>query len=285
MSALLALLLAAAPAPFHELARAVVEAEVAKLSTLPPGWARTEAAAARFLGTPYLHSPLGEGSGIDPDPLVRFDHVDCVTFVETSLALGNTSRLADAEALLDDLRYKPATAPAFGNRLHFFEAQWIPAQLARGYLEEATARVGGAAVQQASISFTEEDWAKRTAFREFDLPWADAPHGTFTLPFIPLEEAKRLAPTFPAGLVLSVVRENQPGNPTIVSHTGFVVVKDGERFLRHAMLANKVVTDEPLLRFLERHGQMMKWKVRGVNLLAVRDASAHAAEFLARRKR
>src|SRR5690349_3041900 len=41
----------------------------------------------KFLNTPYVLSPLGEGGGVDPDPTFRLDAVDCLTFVEETLAL------------------------------------------------------------------------------------------------------------------------------------------------------------------------------------------------------
>ena len=48
---------------------------------------RLDLVSAKFLGTAYVASPLGEGTGKDPDPLVRYDAVDCLTFVEEAIAL------------------------------------------------------------------------------------------------------------------------------------------------------------------------------------------------------
>ena len=53
---------------------------------------RVVGVSARFLGVPYVVSPLGEGHGQDPDPLFRADAVDCLTFVEQSLALAYSRR-------------------------------------------------------------------------------------------------------------------------------------------------------------------------------------------------
>src|SRR5690242_633503 len=49
----------------------------------------------RFLGVPYLASPLGEGEGFDADPTLRFDAVDCLTFVEETIALSLSQRWED----------------------------------------------------------------------------------------------------------------------------------------------------------------------------------------------
>jgi hypothetical protein len=66
---------------------------------------RVVAASGKFLGTPYLESPLGEGEGPDPDPQERYDAVDCLTFVEETLALSLASSAEEVPAILSDVRY------------------------------------------------------------------------------------------------------------------------------------------------------------------------------------
>src|SRR5215211_1421494 len=61
--------------------------------------------SARFLGTPYVHSPLGEGAGVDPDAIIRFDAVDCLTFVEETLALSIARSPTQVVPILLHLRY------------------------------------------------------------------------------------------------------------------------------------------------------------------------------------
>ncbi|MCB9741246.1 MAG: DUF1460 domain-containing protein [Alphaproteobacteria bacterium] len=39
-----------------------------------------------WLGLPYQLGPLGEAGGVDPDPVMRFDVFDCLTFIEEVLA-------------------------------------------------------------------------------------------------------------------------------------------------------------------------------------------------------
>ena len=57
---------------------------------------RLIAVSSMFLDTPYLNSPLGEGAGHppDPDPLIRFDGVDCTTFVEQTMALARARSMS-----------------------------------------------------------------------------------------------------------------------------------------------------------------------------------------------
>jgi hypothetical protein len=95
LASLVALTVAAAPAP-AAVARALGEA--------PPGGARAVRATAPVVGAPYLLSPLGEGAGPDPDPRFRLDAFDCMTFVETAVALGSASSLEEGRRALDDVR-------------------------------------------------------------------------------------------------------------------------------------------------------------------------------------
>ena len=43
--------------------------------------------SSSFKEIEYSLNPLGENFGIDNDPLYRFDKFDCLTYVETVLAL------------------------------------------------------------------------------------------------------------------------------------------------------------------------------------------------------
>lgn len=269
-------------APSFRFRQADADGRVQAVQTLarrPAGWERTFAASEAFLGTPYVFSPLGEGEGHDPDPRVRWDGVDCLTFVETSLALGNATRADAAMAALDDIRYRDGAAPSFETRLHLMIAQWIPDQIRKGYLEEVTALFGEP--QQVRIAYDEKVWAGRPRGLKA-LSWQPQLEGVFTLPMLPLAQAQAIAHELPEGLVINVVRKARPDRLNLVTHTGLVVVRDGKRFVRHASTGRKVVVDEPIERFLGRHAQMRRWLVDGINLLAIRDNSARVEALLER---
>lgn len=237
----------------------------------PAGWERVRLATEGFLGTRYVVSPLGEGEGVDGDPRVRWDGVDCLTFVETALALGNADGVGAAQVALDDIRYAFGTAPSFESRLHLMIAQWIPAQIRRGYLEDVTTEF--APTIAAEVHYDEARWkTRRGALRA--VPWDAKLAGTHAIRMIPIEQAQAIAATLPEGLVINVVREPRADRLNRVTHTGFVVVHDGKRYVRHASFNRGEVLDEPIERFLARHAQMRRWVVSGINLLAVRDNSA-----------
>src|SRR6266852_9748252 len=108
----LALLLAA------PLAGAKLERSIGVAQRFPSFADRVELLSRLFLGTPYGQFPLGEGTGLEPQPRWRADMVDCQTYVETVLAMANARSLAEAQALLDDIRYRSPPL-SFATRNHF----------------------------------------------------------------------------------------------------------------------------------------------------------------------
>jgi hypothetical protein len=227
---------------------------------------RLAEASQRFLGTPYLVSPLGEGSGKDPDPMIRFDAVDCLTFVEETIALSLAERMSEVEPVLTNLRY--AHEPTYQDRNHLMESQWIPNNLHKGFVRETTQTYGGEATVQLVKQLTERTWKSRASV-ELGLSEENRPIGAFSLSVIPLRAAMAIAPRIPSGTVLVVVRENSPLKATQVSHLGFVVRKGSRTYLRHAARHLGRVVDEDLRAFLERSSKYAKWKVVGVSLFEV----------------
>jgi len=224
----------------------------------------------RFLGTPYLFSPLGEGSGVDPDPPFRLDAVDCLTFVEQVLAMSLAQGDAEVPVLLERIRY--ASTPTYEDRNHLMEAQWLPNNQRKGFLVDVTRRYGGEDVVRVSKTLTALTWSSRSSMA-LGLPRARQPRGSFPMDMIPLERALARARRAPTGTILVVLREDLPLKATRVTHLGFVVRKGRRAWLRHARRgANGEgrVVDEDLETFLARHARYDKWKVSGVSLFQVR---------------
>ena len=88
--------------------------------------ARLTAIAHDSIGTPYAGGPLGEGpqGKYDTDPLIDLGHVDCVTFIEQSIALAASTSYDDTVALLQHIRYKDGQID-FLHRNHFMVADWL----------------------------------------------------------------------------------------------------------------------------------------------------------------
>ena len=78
------------------------------------------------VGMPYADGPLGEGPDgrYDKDPLMDPHRVDCVTFVEQSVALAASSSYQDAFALLQRIRYQDGKID-YETRNHFMISDWL----------------------------------------------------------------------------------------------------------------------------------------------------------------
>jgi hypothetical protein len=245
------------------------------------------AATRPLLGVPYLLSPLGEGSGRDPDPRFRLDAFDCMTFVETALALGSASSLEEARAALDDVRY--TGAPAWVNRNHEVLSQWIPANVAKGWIAPATpAPPGAGAPRMATKEYAPATWdAIRAAGRAIPgLPRGRLPIGRFSAPLVDPAEALLVADRLPEGAIVFVVREDAPGRATLVTHAGLVVRgPGGAAMVRHATSTKGVerVIEEPLDRFLRREARAYpRWPLAGLSFFAIEDARARLHALSAR---
>lgn len=260
MTVLLGLLLVATPwAPMGDAQRADV---MAHLKTLPTLRERLVEATGHFVGAPYAVSPLGEGSGHDADPLVRWDAVDCVTMIEQSIALSTAEPSTLVEALTA-LRYDGP--PAWENRLHLMEAEWLPVNVRRGLLRDVTAQWGGERTRKVKKVLSAATWKEKGAVA-MALPESKQPRGTFEFDVIPSEGAAEALKGAPTGLLVVVVRADRPSLVTRVSHVGLLVQTPKGPMLRHASRSFKKVVDEPLGRYLSRNLDFAQWTIEGLAL-------------------
>jgi hypothetical protein len=279
LAALLALAAAAAPAP-------VLSVVVSRaLAGAPAGGARAAAATAPLVGHPYLDSPLGEEAPPDADPRFRLDAFDCLTFAETAVALGSSETLAEARRALDDIRYDGP--PSLAARHHEVLSQWIPANLARGWVRDVGAEVAPGRVRREEKEYSPEVWqAVRRAGRAIPgLPRGREPAGRFGLDVIAPGDLPAVADRIPPGTLAFVVRADAPDRATRITHVGLVIAgPGGERRVRHATSTRGVerVVEEPIDRFVRREQRAKPgWTVVGVALFAIPDNRARLAEAVA----
>lgn len=265
----------AVPAPSPDRVAAVRAALDAGLPAHDAGADRATWAAGQLRGMPYGESPLGEGEGRDPDPRFRLDRFDCTSLVETAIALGAARSVAEAEPLLDAIRY--AAAPGFETRNHYVEAQWLPDLAAKGWIADVTAAVGGDAATVVTVRHARSDWREEARRGKLvaGLDPERMPDGETRLALVPLGRVTAIAPRIPAGTILLVVREERKGRPSRVVHMGIVVVDGrGERLVRHASRDRGRVVDESLARFVSRYGKQRSWPVAGFSFWEIRGGPA-----------
>ena len=279
---MLALALLLAAAPVSHMSEQQLDRAIANAHLVPAVGERVERLSALFVGVPYGDLPLGEGSGIEPQPRWRTDLVDCQTFVETVLAMANAKSLARARAILDDIRYAgDPPQVSFATRNHFTEAQWLPSNAEKGYLREETLDIDPRA-PATTLSLHRGDWDKLPALKR--LTTAKVPEGDFRIHYLTLDEAKRRASSIEPGSVLLVVREHDPNRVVRVSHMGFVVRKDGRLYVRHASTGDqRRVIDMEMGRFLAKQREYKKWPVQGVALVMPLDAQVRVSRLTAAR--
>jgi hypothetical protein len=211
--------------------------------------------------------------------MLRFDAVDCETFVDTVIALARSHNRQELAATLQDLRYDGEVS--YDHRNHFFVTQWLQANARKGYVRDVTAQIGGAVTVVHTKVVTEQQWRQRHAAGHIRLPLERAPIGSSEIRYVPLEKMAELAPRIPSGTIFSVVREDRPSFPYMVTHVGLIIQTDKGTVARHAGrgLYGQVV-DEQLTHFLARNARYGKWRVLGFQLLEVLDVPVPKAAGL-----
>ena len=237
-----------------------------------------------MLGRPYELDPLGEGEqgSIDRDPLIRYDAFDCLTYVETVLAMARAHDETDIAAQLRKIRYHDGVI-GYGNRNHFPEADWLPANIAQHVVVDITAQVAaqsGVALSVAAGTIDRRSWLLQlpsnplqasnpllapggTGHAEILALAAAAVSTAISIRYVRLREApqsalQRLATQLPNAAIVFIVRPNtsmlgQVGSNTLLSHVGFVIQKRGVTLYRSASSGRAhAVIDQGLVKYLQR---------------------------------
>ncbi|MCC6145100.1 MAG: DUF1460 domain-containing protein [Candidatus Hydrogenedentes bacterium] len=201
------------------------------------------------IDTPYQDGPLGEGPDgkHDRDPLIDLSHVDCVTYVEQSIALAACPSYDQAFQKLQEIRYKEGKID-FETRNHFMIADWIPNN---GWVKDATGTLG---VDLVSLTRT---ISKRDFFPLVKAPelGQDTPDQTYTVQYVPANQVAAALPKMPSPALVLLIGAKPDW--LFVVHCGFFVREaDGTGKLYHASSkAGKVVAQdlEAYLKDSTRH--------------------------------
>ncbi len=205
-------------------------------------------------GTPYFLGPTGEGrfGAIDPKPILDFDRFDCVTYLESDIALARAHQAADLIPAILPIRYHGDTV-SFATRNHFFVGDWLD----RNPQWFRVLTLPGDTVVHKTLF-------KNKLFAAHGLPPLPA-DPQIDLRYLPYDRALQLAAHWTLGdqfLGVAFVT-NLPGLD--VTHTGFIdAPAGGPPLLRHASeLKGRVVTQD-----FKEYLESRRGKCAGVVLFA-----------------
>ena len=185
------------PAHLCTMDTAAVDAYLAKLhAETPPFEQRVEAVAIAALAAPYADGPLGEGPDgkYDKDPLMDLAHVDCVTYVEQTIALAASTSYQEAFDTLQRIRYKNGRI-AFETRNHFMIADWVANN---AFCRDATSQLG-VPTKTVSRTISRKGFFERVKIPELG---QDAPDELIELAYIPSAEVESAVEKLPSPAVI-----------------------------------------------------------------------------------
>ncbi len=235
---------------------------------------RIDLISETYLGLPYLTDPLGENKGYDKDPLYRFDGFDCTTYVETVIAEALATSEEDFKENMNEIRYRNAQVD-FVTRNHFTSIDWIHNNRRNGILVDVTKILFKNHYKISETVINKSAWFKMVHKMDYK-----SRSKVSKLAYLPLAEVTpELLSKIKSGSIINIVRPNwlpkdkdginKTGTELDISHQGFAIWKDdGILYYRNASSTAKMVTDEPLDKYLKRMKSIKS--IGGINVLEVR---------------
>lgn len=228
---------------------------------------RIERISSSFLGTPYKLGVLGEGSNgcVDNDPLYSFAYVDCTTFIEQVIACAISKNVSSAIDTLQKVRYNNGNI-SYMQRNHFISCDWLPNNMAAGYIADITKTIGGEHITSINAEINKKKWfeyqLKKASIDEKQIIKKVSIH------YIPVNKISKIITKIPSGSFVNIVRKQHPEHQVIISHQGIAVKTKQGLVFRHAAY-NDMVKDELFVEYMENM-QKRNTAILGINLFRIR---------------
>ena len=218
--------------------------------------------ARTFVGRPYVANTLNEPkpASDDAEPLTcRLDAFDCVTLVESSVAIARAISAEHADwrgfqVELERLRYRDGKRAGYASRLHYF-SEWIADNERRGNLVDMTPSLGGQPDPRPIRFMTAHRSAyKKLASDEVFAAISQTEQAISRLPrhVIPRDRVARILPLVQSGDIIAFATDIEGLD---VVHTALIErLPDGAVHILHAPEPGQVVTVSrmPLTEYLTR---------------------------------
>jgi hypothetical protein len=261
---------------------------------------RIELASAALLGAAYQAGALGEGlSGeYDRNPLYRFDHFDCETYVDTIMALALANNFLDFKKKLNQIRYKD-TYVDFFQRNHFPSADWIPNNKRKGYIQELTYRIAGKKTRMTTAVIRRSHWYQHLSIDRIQIPYLSTLEKKIyldelkkrgeklskgekvSITYIPVTEVLQdpaLRKKIPTGSLIFLVGHDdyltsRIGTPINVLHMCFAIWDNGQLYLRMASSRAERVLDVRLQDYLRTY--LALDTLKGISVWSIKEVPYH----------
>jgi len=207
--------------------------------------------ADSFINREVSLDPLGEGFGLDPDPLFSTTKFDCTTFVEVVLAISLSKKEGLIIQNLNQIRYKDGKV-SYYNRNHFMVSDWIPENIKTGLISPDLMEnvFPKEALKKGSRRLNKTTWFFHRVIDLLDEQGKGPKEIISTLAEVPefnggkedinfllanyfRDNPGKIYSMLPKVSIIMFIR-NMPNIPTLVTHMGLLVKEDSQLFLYHA---------------------------------------------------
>lgn len=237
--------------------------ELLKQSSTLSADEKIELISQRLIGTPFKESSIGENGGIDDDPIINLEYIDCVTFVEYIIAFVNSKDIDEFKNHIKLLRYADREIN-FENRMHLPDFQWFPNAQRYGYVKDITGLIGKNYTKKIKKQLKKPFYIDKQKIDTSKLI-SDA----VEIEYIPLNKLEVIYNTIPAHSIIRVIREDS-FRPYLTTHIGIVIQKGKAKYLRHASRHFKEqVVDIPLITYFSTFSKYKNWKALGVAIYKI----------------
>lgn len=183
-----------------------------------------------FLGCPYTEGSLGGGAGLREELRVYLNAFDCVTFIETALALALARTIDEFIDAIRRIRYEDGEIDWF--RRNHYMVDWASNNERCGFVKNLTS--GPYAVEKiCTLILIAGLRAQTTTFRYF-----------------PTQSRAEVAGLIEAGDLIFFVSTK---NTLDVFHTGLLVGRERRWLLRHATRTAGAVIEQDLVEFMSQN--------------------------------